>query len=57
MTIGKKTLRRFRLILAILSLLFVVNIIAGWRERAARDDAGRALDSVRTVDPCAIRSC
>src|SRR5258707_12337979 len=50
MTIGKKLYSSFGLILAILSLLFVVNIIAGWRERAARDDAGRALDSVRTVE-------
>src|SRR5258708_504096 len=50
MTIGKKLYAGFGLILAILSLLFVVNIIAGWRERAARDDAGRALDSVRTVE-------
>src|SRR5258706_2403843 len=50
MTIGKKLYAGFGLILAILSLLFVVNIIAGWRERAARDDAGSALDSVRTVE-------
>src|SRR3979490_672924 len=50
MTIGKKLYAGFGLILAILSLLFVVSILAGWRERAARDDAGRALDSVRTVE-------
>src|SRR6202171_1030605 len=50
MTIGKKLYAGFGLILAILSLLFVVNIIAGWREKAARDDAGKALDSVRTVE-------
>src|SRR4030081_3207798 len=50
MTIGKKLYAGFGLILAILSLLFVVNIIAGWRERAARDDAGKALESVRTVE-------
>src|SRR5882762_9167584 len=50
MTIGKKLYAGFGLILAILSLLFVVNIIAGWRERAAREDAGKALDSVRTVE-------
>src|SRR3981189_3326981 len=50
MTIGKKLYMGFGLILVFLSLLFVVNIIAGWRERAARDDAGRALDSVRTVE-------
>src|SRR5437016_14684124 len=50
MTIGKKLYAGFGLILAILSILFVVNIIAGWRERTARDEASRALDSVRTVD-------
>src|ERR1700676_3495308 len=50
MTIGKKLSAGFGLILAILSLLFVVNIIAGWREKAARDDAGKALESVRTVE-------
>src|SRR5260370_261367 len=50
MTIGKKLYAGFGLILAILSLLFVVNIIAGWREKAARDDAGKALESVRTVE-------
>src|SRR5258708_8253573 len=50
MTIGKKLYAGFGLILAILSLLFVVNIIAGWRERTARADASMALDSVRTVE-------
>src|ERR1700687_1078701 len=50
MTIGKKLYAGFGLILAILSLLFVLNIIAGWREKAARDDAGKALESVRTVE-------
>src|SRR5712692_2376661 len=50
MTIGKKLYAGFGLILAILSLLFVVNIIAGWREKTARADAGMALDSVRTVE-------
>ena len=50
MTIGKKLYAGFGLILAILSILFVVNIIAGWRERTARDEASRALDSVRTVE-------
>ncbi|PYU65994.1 MAG: hypothetical protein DMG49_23165, partial [Acidobacteria bacterium] len=50
MTIGKKLYAGFGLILAILLVLFVVNIIAGWRERTARDEASRALDSVRTVE-------
>jgi methyl-accepting chemotaxis protein len=50
MTIGKKLYAGFGLILAILSLLFVVNLIAGWKESSARKDAGAALDSVRTVE-------
>src|SRR5260370_4236889 len=50
MTIGKKLYAGSGLILAILSLLFVVNIIAGWREKSARDDASKALESVRTVE-------
>jgi methyl-accepting chemotaxis protein len=50
MTIGKKLYAGFGLILAILSVLFVVNIIAGWKERSARSDASLALDSVRTVE-------
>src|SRR6267143_350284 len=50
MTIGKKLYAGFGLILAILSVLFVVNIIARWRERTARDEASRALVSVRTVE-------
>src|SRR5258708_105761 len=50
MTIGKKLYAGFGLILAILSLLFVVNIIAGWKESSARKDAGAALDGVRTVE-------
>src|SRR5467141_1596905 len=50
MTIGKKLYAGFGLILGILSLLFVVNIIAGFKERSARSDASMALDSVRTVE-------
>src|SRR5882672_10833028 len=50
MTIGKKLYAGFGLILATLSVLFIVNIIAAWRERTARDEASRALDSVRTVE-------
>src|SRR6266478_8130847 len=50
MTIGKKLYAGFGLILAILSLLFVVNIIAGWKESSARRDEGAALESVRTVE-------
>src|SRR5712675_2353648 len=50
MTIGKKLYAGFGLILAILSVLFVVNIIAGFKERSARADASMALESVRTVE-------
>src|SRR2546430_9572419 len=50
MTIGKKLYAGFGLILATLSVLFVVNIIAGWKESSARKDASLALESVRTVE-------
>src|SRR4029077_9661602 len=50
MTIGKKLYAGFGLILAILSVLFIVNIIAGFKERSARADAGMALESVRLVE-------
>src|SRR6202521_4485332 len=50
MTIGKKLYAGFGVILAILLALFVVNIIAGFKERSARADASSALDSVRTVE-------
>ena len=50
MTIGKKLYAGFGLILATLSVLFIVNIFAGWKESSARKDAGSALESVRTVE-------
>src|ERR1700682_1846206 len=50
MTIGKKLYAGFGLILAILSVLFVVNIIAGFKERSARADASVAFDSKSTVE-------
>src|SRR5260370_32543627 len=50
MTIGKKLYAGFGLILGILSLLFVVNIVTGWKESSARKDARAALDSVTTVE-------
>src|ERR1700731_263789 len=50
MTIGKKLYAGFGLILALLSVLFVVNIIAGFKERSARADASMALEGVRTVE-------
>src|SRR5437667_7327575 len=50
MTIGKKLYLGFGLILVFLSVLFIVNIIAGFKERSARADASTALESVRTVE-------
>jgi methyl-accepting chemotaxis protein len=50
MTIGKKLYAGFGLILAALSVLFIVNIFAGWKESSARRDASSALDSVHTVE-------
>ena len=47
MTIGKKLYMGFGLILVFLSVLFIVNIIAGFKERSARADATGALESVR----------
>lgn len=50
MTIGKKLYAGFGLILGILTLLFIVNIFAGFREKSARTDASTALESVRTIE-------
>src|SRR5450432_2178024 len=50
MTIGKKLYVGFGSILAILVALFVVNTIAGVKERSAQDDASTALKSVRTIE-------
>ena len=50
MTIGKKLYAGFGLILAILAILFLVNIFAGYFEKSARNSASMALDSVRTVE-------
>src|SRR5467141_1371904 len=50
MTIGKKLYLGFGLILVFLSVLFIVNIITGFKERSARADATAALESVRTVE-------
>jgi methyl-accepting chemotaxis protein len=50
MKIGKKLYMGFGAILAILVALFLVNIIAGFKERSARADASSALSSVRTIE-------
>ena len=50
MTIGKKLYAGFGLIVVFLLALFIVNIIAGYKERSARKDATAALESVRAVE-------
>jgi methyl-accepting chemotaxis protein len=50
MTIGKKLYVGFGSILAILVALFIVNIVAGLKERSARANASMALESVRTIE-------
>ncbi len=50
MTIGKKLYAGFGLILVILVGLFVVNIIAGVKQRSATADAAMALESVRAIE-------
>jgi methyl-accepting chemotaxis protein len=50
MTIGKKLYAGFGLILGILTLLFIVNIFAGYRQKTARNDATTALDGLRTIE-------
>ena len=50
MTIGKKLYAGFGSILAILGILFIVNIVAGLKEQSARKDATSALESVRTIE-------
>src|SRR5215468_10441769 len=50
MTIGKKLYAGFGLILAVIAVLFVVNIITGFMEKSARSNASTAVDSVSTVE-------
>jgi len=50
MKIGKKLYVGFGAVLAVLVLLFVVNLFAGLRERSARLDASVALENVRTIE-------
>jgi methyl-accepting chemotaxis protein len=49
MTIGKKLYAGFGLILGILVFLFLVNVVGGWVEKSARNNANSALDSVGIV--------
>src|SRR5260370_14389016 len=50
MTIGKKLYAGFGLILAILFVLFIVNIFAGWKQSSASKDSSSALEALRTVE-------
>src|SRR5690242_19464237 len=50
MTIGKKLYAGFGLILAIIGVLFVVNIITGLIEKSARNTASMAMDSKTTIE-------
>src|SRR6266436_3540317 len=50
MTIGKKLYGGFGLILAILFVLFIVNIFAGWKQSSASKDSSSALESVRAIE-------
>jgi methyl-accepting chemotaxis protein len=50
MTIGKKLYVGFGSILVILIALFIVNMIAGLKERFARANASVALESVRAIE-------
>ncbi len=50
MTIGNKLYLGFGSIVAILMILFLVDLFAGFKERSARADASMALKSVRTIE-------
>jgi methyl-accepting chemotaxis protein len=50
MTIGKRLYIGFGAILAILALLFLVNLGTGLKEQSARKDATSALENVRTIE-------
>ena len=50
MSIGKKLYAGFGSVVAILVVLFLVNMAAGWKDRSARSDAKSALENVRTIE-------
>src|SRR5262249_36057478 len=49
MTIGKKLYVGFGSILGVLLISVIFNMVAGWKEQSARNDASAALESVRTI--------
>jgi len=50
MTIGKKLYAGFGAVLGVLLILFVWNIIAGFKGRSASNDFSMALDGVQTIE-------
>jgi methyl-accepting chemotaxis protein len=50
MTIGKRLYYGFGAVVGILLLLFFVNVITGWKQSSARNDAKSSLESVRTLE-------
>ncbi len=50
MTIGKRLYLGFGVILGILGLLFIVNIVAGFRNTIARNESKAALDNKGTIE-------
>ena len=50
MTIGKRLYIGFGAVVSILLLLFVVNLLAGWKQSSARNNAKAAIDGVTTLE-------
>ncbi len=50
MTIGKRLYFGFGAVVSILLLLFVVNLLAGWKQSSARNNAKAAIDGVTTLE-------
>jgi len=50
MTIGKRLYAGFGVVLGILFVLFLLNVVAGYREQSARTGAATAVESVRRVE-------
>jgi len=50
MTIGRRLYLGFGAVVSILLLLFVVNLLAGWKQSSARNNAKAAIDGVTTLE-------
>jgi methyl-accepting chemotaxis protein len=55
MSIGKKLYAGFGLVLAILTVVFLVNGYSALRERSSRDDAKAALESLQTIEAVRVQ--